>query len=194
MTFSATGRQWSGLAGLVALLMAVGVAGGDAAPKPVAPKASSPFQGFSATDDKPVNIRSDSIEVHQEQQKAIFSGHVVAVQGDSTLRAPTLVVFYEQTGQTAASVNASPGGAIKRLEAYGGVTIISKDQRATGGRAVFDMKANTATLYGHVVMIQGDNVVRGSTLVVNLTTGLARVLGGTTGRLVPADDKAPRPQ
>ena len=187
MTLSATGRRERRIAGLVAI-MAIGAMASSFAASPT--KQTSPFSGFSGDNDQPVNVTSESIEVHQDEQKAIFSGHVVAVQGESTLRAPKLVVFYDNTAQPAAAAAASPTGSIKRLEAYGGVVVTSKDQRATGSRGVFDMKANTATLYGNVVMVQGTNVVRGKTLVINLKTGLARVLGGTTGRFTPSDDKA----
>jgi lipopolysaccharide export system protein LptA len=47
---------------------------------------------------------------------------------------------------------------------------------------VFDMKANTVTLSGHVVMTQGQNVLRGDRLVVDLTSGVSRVESGKNGQ------------
>ena len=186
MTSSATGRRVRRIAALVAVLAATAAASAFAA----APaKQTGPFQGFSGDNDQPVNVTSEAIEIHQEEQKAIFTGRVVAVQGESTLRTPKLVVFYDDAAQSPTAAAASPTGSIKRFEAYGGVTVTSKDQRATGSRGVFDMKSNTATLYGNVVMVQGTNVIRGKTLIIDLKTGLSRVLGGTTGRFTPSDDK-----
>src|SRR5207244_7989087 len=140
-------------AGLVAVLALAGLSGAQAAPKPA--RTASPFQGFSSDNGKPINVKSDSIELHQQEQFAIFIGRVVAVQGDSTLRAPKLIVYYDEAGT---DVQTSPSGAIKRLEAVGGVIVTSKDQRATGSRGVFDMKTNRATLFGNVVLVQGSNV------------------------------------
>ena len=49
---------------------------------------------------------------------------------------------------------------------------------ATGDKALFDMKSNTVTLEGNVVVSQGQNVMRGERLVVDLTTGTSRVDAG----------------
>ena len=79
------------------LALALTVAEAGAAPK----KAASPFQGFSSDSGKPVDVKSDSLEVHQEEQKAIFTGNVVATQGESVLRTNELTVFYENADNTA---------------------------------------------------------------------------------------------
>jgi lipopolysaccharide export system protein LptA len=160
-------------------------------------KQASPFQGFSSDNGKPVDVNSDSLEVYQNEQKAIFVGNVVAVQGDSTLKTPRLVVYYENTNAAGAnggsssdagkpeaapaktSTAPSSQSSIKRLEASGGVVVTSQDQKATGDNGVFDMATNTAVLTGNVVMTQGANVVRGKELHVDLKTGLAKVSGGT---------------
>ena len=111
-------------------------------------------------------------------------------QGDTGLRCKSLVVFYEQggdggaKGKTMQAANPGPGGQqkIKRLEARGGVVVTQKEQTATGETGVFDMQANTVTLTGHVVMTQGQNVLRGDRLVVNLTSGVSRVESGKNGQ------------
>ena len=98
------------------------------------------------------------------------------------------MVFYEQQGgqgataapQTMKAATPGPGGSsqISRLEARGGVTVTQKDQTATGDTGLFDMKSNTVTLTGNVVVSQGRNVLRGERLVVDLTTGVSRVEAG----------------
>ena len=64
---------------------------------------------------------------------------------------------------------------IRRVEAKGGVFVTQKDQTATGESGVFDMQANTVTLLGNVVISQGQNVVKGDRLTVDLTSGTSRV-------------------
>jgi lipopolysaccharide export system protein LptA len=44
------------------------------------------------------------------------------------------------------------------------------------------MKTNTVTLKGNVVMTQGKNVLRGDTLIVDLTSGVSRVESGKNGK------------
>jgi len=154
-------------------------------------KNPNPFQGFSSDSGKPVDITSEALEVHQEEQMAVFSGNVVAKQGESTLCAPKLIVYYDnadaqaqgQGGQKPAVVAmpaTDPSGqasAIKKLEASGGVVVTAKDQIATGQTGLFDMVANLATLNDNVVLTQGNSVIKGKKLVVDMKTGVARVEG-----------------
>jgi lipopolysaccharide export system protein LptA len=44
------------------------------------------------------------------------------------------------------------------------------------------MKSNTVTLLGKVVMTQGQNVLRGDRLMVDLTSGVSRVESGKNGQ------------
>jgi lipopolysaccharide export system protein LptA len=141
----------------------------------------NPIQGFSQNSGQPIKITSTSLEVRDKDHYATFIGNVHVVQGDTTLRCKTLVVFYDQDTGAAATAKAGKGTSnqqIKRLEAKGGVVITQKDQTATGDNGVFDMKTNTAILTGNVVVTQGDNVVQGNRLVVDMTTGVSRVEGG----------------
>jgi lipopolysaccharide export system protein LptA len=151
-----------------------------------AKKTPNPFQGFSSDNGQPVDVKSETLEVYQNEQKAIFIGNVVATQGDSTLRSARLTVFYDNSGSQAPSQSS----AIKRLEADGGVVVTSADQKATGAKGVFDMAANQATLTGDVVLTQGESVIRGKQLVVDLKTGVARVVGGTSGLFVTQKNAA----
>ena len=149
------------------------------------------LQGFSQNRDQPVHIEAATLEVRDKQKEATFSGDVRVKQGDTGLRCKSLVVFYEQNnetdgkGKTLQAATPGPGGEqrIKRLEARGGVVVTQKDQTATGELGIFDMKANTVTLTGNpVVMTQGQNVLRGEKLVVDLTSGISRVESSKGGQ------------
>ena len=142
------------------------------------------LQGFSQNQGKPIKINSATLEVRDKDKVATFAGDVHLVQGDTTLRSKRLVVFYDDdpAAQSAAKPPAATaqGGAqqnqqIKRVEAKGDVIVTQKDQTATGESGVFDMKANTVTLLGNVVISQGQNMVKGDRLVVDMTTGVSRV-------------------
>jgi lipopolysaccharide export system protein LptA len=149
-------------------------------------------QGFSSNRDKPININATSLEVREKDKKATFSGSVQVVQGDTTLKCKLLDVYYEQEGGVGAKA-AQPGPAgqqqIRRLEAKGGVHVTQKDQVATGESGIFDLRSNTVTLFGNVMITQGQNVVRGDRLVVDLTTGVSRVEGSVRSLFLPNSAK-----
>jgi len=146
------------------------------------------LQGFSQNRGQPVQIEAAHLEVRDKEKVATFSGGVKVVQGDTTMRCKSLVVFYESKDQpdgqaapnTMKAATPGPGGSsqISKLEARGGVTVTQKDQTATGDTGLFDMKSNTVTLIGNVLVSQGPNVMRGDRLVVDLTTGVSRVDSG----------------
>lgn len=170
-----------------ALLLAavLALASGPAASQP-AKGPPNALQGFSQNRNEPVHIDAATLEVRDKDKVATFSGDVHVTQGDTNLRCKSLVVFYEQDdakandAKTLKAASPGPGGQqrIKRLEAHGGVIVTQKDQTATGDIGIFDMKTNTVTLNGKVVMTQGQNVLRGERLVVDLTSGVSRVEGG----------------
>ena len=153
------------------------------------------FQGFSSDRDEPVKIEANSLEIHDKERYAIFSGNVVVQQGDSTMRSRELKVHYEgslrgsQKGEKGVAAVAKPPAGqtvtndpaqrIRRLEALGGVIITSKDQKATGDTGVFDMPTNTATITGNVIITQGPNIMRAEKLIVDLKTGYSRMEAGT---------------
>jgi lipopolysaccharide export system protein LptA len=170
-----------------------------AAASPSSPAATSSgppnaLQGFSQNRDKPLKITSVSLEVRDKDKVATFSGDVHLVQGDTTLRSKTLMVFYDDEADkdkaeapkpkpapAAGAAAAEPmSQQIRRVEAKGGVLVTQKDQTATGESGIFDMQGNTVTLLGNVVISQGQNVVRGDRLTVDLTSGVSRVECGKT--------------
>jgi lipopolysaccharide export system protein LptA len=151
---------------------------------------ASPLQGLSMNKDQPVQIEAATLEVRDKQRQATFSGGVKLTQGETVLKCKMLVVFYEDAAAApqakkgaAPAQAAAPGGnqQIKRAEARGDVLVTQKDQTASGENGIFDLKANTVTLTGNVVVTQGQNVMRGERMVVELTTGVVRVESGKGG-------------
>jgi len=181
-------------------LMAPGLAVAQA-PRPApAPPVQGLLQG-GQDKDQPVQIEAASLEVRDKSKMATFSGDVQVVQGDTTMKCQKLVVFYGQEVGIAqagaqppdakppdakpAPTSALPGpkGAqnIRRIEARGGVTVITKDQNASGDLGVYDLINKTITLTGNVVVSQGQNVIHGERVVVDTVTGNARVESNNQG-------------
>ena len=147
------------------------------------------LQGFSTNRDKPVKIDAATLEVRDKEKVATFSGDVHVVQGDTDMRCKVLVVYYEESATKAGGPKtADPGPAgnsqIRRMEARGNVVVTQKDQVATGDRGDFDMRTNTVTLSGKVVVTKGQDLLRGERLIVNLTDGASKMEGGRVEALI----------
>ena len=188
-----------------ALAVAAALTGGAHAQTRTAQANQGPanaLQGFSKNRDQPVQIEAASLEVRDKDKVATFSGNVHVIQGDTDLRSKTLVVFYEEDSPKAGGIKAAqpgPGGSsqIKRLEANGNVLVTQKDQTATGDKGVFDMRTNTITLMGNVVISQGQSVLRGERLVVDRASGVSRMEGGRVQGIFqrsPNQDGSPAPR
>jgi len=186
------------------VLMALAVPGSAVAQGPrtaAAPAGPSIVQ--NQNQDQPIQIESATLEVRDKNKMATFSGDVQVVQGDTTIKCQTLVVFYgaehgsgaARAAATAAqSGEGTAGGArgqkgpfvpqgsqdIRRIEARGGVTITTRDQIATGDLGVYDPKKKTMTLTGNVVVSQGKNVLHGDSVVVDTVTGDAHFESGAS--------------
>ncbi len=173
------------LATLAAPVLALVILAAAPAPAP-AQGVTDALSGFSVESNEPVRIESDVLEVRDGEKVAVFSGNVVVIQADTTMRTTTLKVHY--TGDPSGAETGQPGAGqnISRLEANGGVVVETGDQKATGEWAVFEMATQEVTMGGDVVLSQGRNVLRGTSLVVNLRSGTSRLVstaGGGSGRV-----------
>jgi lipopolysaccharide export system protein LptA len=178
-----------------AALLAPGAAA--AQPRPASAGAQpvqSLIQGQN-NNDQPVQIEAASLEVRDKNKLATFSGDVQVVQGDTTMKCQKLLVFYGQEigiaqqgggGTELKPPQASQPGSknpqnIRRIEAHGGVTVVTKDQSASGDLGIYDLQAKTITLTGNVVVSQGQNVIHGEKVVVDTVTGNAKVESSNQG-------------
>lgn len=144
----------------------------------------------------PVSINSARLDYFDKEQKLVYSGSVIAKQGDSTLRASTLSIFLASSPSKGAAAGAASaatdsGSDVRRMEASGPVTISSKDQVGMGDSAVYDKTENKLYLIGNVSLSQDGNVIKGlpkSRLVYDLTSGQAQVEGGVTSMFIPKNN------
>lgn len=147
----------------------------------------------------PITIDADRLEVLDKDKRAIFTGNVVAVRGDMTVRSSAMTVFYDGDlagGQGQVKPSAAPSGSnqsVRRIEMTGKVFFNQRDQQATGDNAVYERATETLVLTGNVVLTQCQNVVTGPRLVVNLRTNQAQVEGAPGSRvrsiIVPGDNQ-----
>jgi len=161
--------------------------------------ASSPLGGLGGDSKEPIKIDADKLDVLDKENKAVFTGNVVAVQGETTVRCTEMTVLYEGRGgqggaasaraATPAPAAAAAGGnqandsSIKRILCKGPVTVVSKTQAATSDNAEFDRANNVVIMTGNVALNDGPNITRGEKLTYNTVTGVANVETNKGGRV-----------
>ncbi|WP_158812629.1 LptA/OstA family protein [Methylocapsa sp. S129] len=149
---------------------------------------------------EPISIAADKLNYFDKEQKAVYTGNVVAIQGDSKLTCSVLTIFLAKTEAPAADASASAaaapaasagpevgtgGSQVKHMDATGPVTLVSKTQVATGDRGSYDKEQNKVWLFDNVTLSDGGNVTKGDKLTYDLTTGEAVVeVGKTSGRVI----------
>jgi lipopolysaccharide export system protein LptA len=194
---------------LAAALICSGAAGATSAEKPAS--SSDSVAIFPGTNSKePITIDADKLVYYDKEKKAIYSGSVVVIQGDTKMTCTVMTVFLDRSpaqgqGQTAAPAQgqsqaaapakgpsqakdgqSAPTGdsGVKHLDATGPVTVISKTQVATGDSASYDKAEDKVWLIGHVTLSDGQNVTKGDKLTYDLKTGQATIdPGAKSGRV-----------
>jgi lipopolysaccharide export system protein LptA len=118
------------------------------------------FGGVRQDPALPVEVTADSLQVNQSDGTAVFSGNVLAVQGELRLTAAAVRVEY-----------AAGGGAIERLHASGGVTLVNATDAAEAAEAVYTLSTGSVVMTGNVLLTQGRNAIAGERLVLDLKAG-----------------------
>jgi lipopolysaccharide export system protein LptA len=181
------------LAIVAALLCSSGA--GAAAEKPSGPNDSAAiFPGTSSKE--PISIDADKLMYYDKEHKAVYSGNVVVIQGDTKMTCSAMTVFLDHApmqGAAAQSKSAPPStnnqsgpaadSGVKHLDATGPVTVVSKTQVATGDSGSYDKAEDKVRLIGHVTLSDGQNVTKGDKLTYDLKSGLATVDTNKSGRV-----------
>ncbi len=114
----------------------------------------------------PVEVTADNLSVDQATGTAIFTGNVLIGQGEMRLSASRVLVVYRANGD-----------GIARLEATGGVTLVSGPDAAESERADYDIDKGTILMSGNVLLAQGRNALSSDTMSVRLSDGTAQMSG-----------------
>ncbi len=118
--------------------------------------------------DKPVRIRSDELEVieNDDGRRIVFTDNVVVTQGDIRIVTDVLEAFYPPDSNRP-----------DRLVATGHVRVNQRGRKARCEKAVYTSKDETVVCSGRAELHEGCDRVRGDEIHFNLTTERVRVLG-----------------
>ena len=163
---------------------------GKAAPKQAA---SAPgglgMASFKTDPNAPVDIEADQLDANDAAKVAVFHGDVRARQGAFLIRTPELQATYsgeaglaDVAGTQGPATASRPAAQLTRIEAKKKVVVTSQDgQTVSGDWANFDTASNTVIVGGDVVLTQGQNVVRGTRLLIDMTSGESTIETGPAG-------------
>ncbi len=153
-----------------ALLCAAGLSLGGAAMAQITPGSG------------PIDISANELELVDAQHLAVWRGEVDALQGKNRLRADVVNIYFNGKPTPGSSGSgASPGrnwGRVDHMVAEGHVYFISPTQNARGDHAVYELGPDTVTLTGDVIVEQGQSVIHGQKLIIDVRTGHAQMASG----------------
>jgi lipopolysaccharide export system protein LptA len=136
----------------------------------------------------------DSLEYWSSQHMAVARGNAVVVTRDGRRIAADVLVAYTDAGTPPAAgtkiAAAKPGasgaaadpidasGQLKRVDAIGHVVIQTATDIVQGDRGVYVPALSIARLAGNVHITRGQNELAGAEALVNMKTGVSRLLSG----------------
>lgn len=132
------------------------------------------FPGLRTDTTAQVEVTADSLSVHQADGSAVFTGNVLIVQGPMRLKAERVEVEY-----------GADRSKIAKLHASGGVTLVSDKDAAEARDAIYEVAAGSVELTGDVLLTQGQNVLSGQRMTIDLKTGTGRMDGRVRTILQP---------
>ena len=128
----------------------------------------------AANQDVPIHIEADRMESNSSKNVVVFTGSVETKQGDLVINADRMTVYYRKsTGKKKFSYGNSQ--KIKKIIADGNVRIARGEMSAAGDRAEFSASDNKVKLIGNTRVWQGNNLVTGNMIEIDLDTGTSIV-------------------
>ena len=143
----------------ITALMMLGYAASALFAAPVARKTNSNL---------PITIKSNELSADNKGKTAIFTGKVVAKQGDVTIFCDRMTVYY-----------GAVQGDVDKIEADGTVRIVQENRTGFAAHAVYESKEGKVTLTGgSPKVMQGADTVSGEVITYYIDDDRSSVTGG----------------
>lgn len=115
----------------------------------------------------PITVKSNSMTADNKEKTAVFSGKVVAKQGDITIFSDKLVVSY-----------ADKSKEVEKIEAVGNVRIIQQNRTGFADKAVYESRSGLIVLTGTPRVVQGRDSIRGKVITYHVDGDRSEVSSG----------------
>ncbi|QPJ63556.1 MAG: hypothetical protein G3M70_17405 [Candidatus Nitronauta litoralis] len=147
---------------------------------------------------EPIEITSDRMRSEERGQKIIFSGNVLAIWGDLSIRSDILEIYNhsdkKDTNPSTASLG--EGQQLDKIIAIGNVDVRRGDRRAKGNRATYLDKEQTITLKGNprAKAWEGDSIIEGREMIFFLDTDRFQANGQVRIKSYPNNHPTQKPR
>ena len=131
----------------------------------------------------------DSVEYWPQKRMAVARGDAVVVtKDDRRVRADVLVAYFREAptetttsvrppaGRAAPEASPASGSNLDRVEAFGRIEIRTPTEVVRGDTGVYTPPNSIARLLGNVRIVRGDNTLTGCEAIVNMETGISRLV------------------
>lgn len=114
----------------------------------------------------PITIKSSQLSADNKGKVAVFTGKVVAKQGDVTIFSDKLTINYGDNK-----------GEVEKIEADGNVRIIQENRVGLANHAVYESKAGRITLTGKPKVMRGGDTTTGKIITYLIDDERSTVVG-----------------
>lgn len=101
----------------------------------------------------PITIKSNEMTADNRGKTAVFTGKVVAKQGDITIYTDKITINYGNNKKD-----------VEKIEADGDVRIVHESRIGLAAHAVYDSREGRITLTGNPKIMQGADTLTGNTI------------------------------
>ncbi len=124
------------------------------------------------------------MEYYERAQKAVARGNATVNHNGKTIRANVLVAYLRK--------NRKGNTEIYKVDAHDNVVIVTKEEIVRARQGIYDVIAATVTLMGDVRITRGQNQLSGDQAIINLNTGISKLLTVARAKSGPTDKKGKR--
>lgn len=129
--------------------------------------------------DLPITIKSNELSADNKGKMAVFTGKVVAKQGDITIFSDKMTVYY-----------GAVQGDVDKIEADGNVRIVQENRTGIAEHAVYDSRLGKVTLTGGAPKVmQGTDTVSGEVITYFIDDDRSSVTGGRVEAIIHPKSK-----
>jgi lipopolysaccharide export system protein LptA len=122
----------------------------------------------------PITIKASQLTADNKGKKAVFTGKVVAKQGDITIFSDKLTIYY-----------GTNKNEVEKIEADGNVRIVQENRVGSAAHAVYDSREGKITLSGGTPRVtQGADSTTGKIITYLIDDERSTVIGETGAPVV----------
>lgn len=115
----------------------------------------------------PITVKANEMSADNKGKTAVFSGKVVAKQGDITIYSDRLVISY-----------ADKKGEVDKVEAQGNVRIIQLNRTGFADQAMFESRSGRIVLTGSPRVVRGGDSISGKVITYYVDDDKSDVTSG----------------